>query len=106
MGGSAASADPNTLNRYAAQLAAALRSRLRYPETARAQGISGVATLRFTMQRSGRIVSATLVRSAGNTVLDQAALAAASPGTSLPPAPETIPQQQFTFSVPLRFSLR
>ncbi|KAB0265477.1 TonB family protein [Microvirga brassicacearum] len=105
-GGAAAAADPNVLNRYAAQLASALRQRLRYPESARLQGISGVATIRFTMQRSGRITGASLVRGTGHAVLDQAALATAAPGTSLPPAPNTIPQQQFTFSVPLRFNLR
>jgi protein TonB len=105
-GGGAASADPNAFNRYAAQLAAALRSRLRYPESARAQGLTGVATVRFTMQRSGQIVSAVVVRSAGLGILDQAALAAAAPGTSLPPAPDSVPQPQFTFEVPLRFNLR
>jgi protein TonB len=105
-GGAAASADPNVLNRYVAQLAAALRNRLRYPEAARAQGLEGVATIRFTMQRSGRIVSASLVRSTGNGALDQAALAAASPGSNLPAAPEAMPQQQLTVSVPLRFNLR
>jgi protein TonB len=105
-GGAAASANPNVLNSYVAQLAAALRNRLRYPEAARAQGLEGVATVRFTMQRSGRIVSASLVRSTGNPALDQAALAAASPGSSLPAAPEAMPQQQLTVSVPLRFNLR
>jgi periplasmic protein TonB len=105
-GGAAASADPNVLNRYVASLAAALRNRLRYPDVARTQGITGVATLRFTMDRSGRIVSSTLVRSAGHPTLDQAALATASPSSSLPPAPTSIPQQRFTISVPLRFNLR
>jgi protein TonB len=105
-GGAAAAADPNLLNRYAAQLASALKQRLRYPESARLQGISGVATIRFTMQRSGRITGASLVRGTGHAVLDQAAVATAAPGTSLPPAPDSIPQQQFTFSVPLRFNLR
>lgn len=104
-GGAAAAADPNALNRYAAQLAAALRGRLRYPDMARAQGITGVATVRFTMQRSGQIVSAIVVRSAGHGPLDQAALAAAAPGTSLPAAPASVPQQ-LTFVVPLRFNLR
>ncbi|PVE26037.1 hypothetical protein DC522_02040 [Microvirga sp. KLBC 81] len=105
-GGAAASADPNVINRYAARLAAALRSRLRYPDAARLQGVSGVATIRFTMQRSGRIVSASLVRSTGNNILDQAALATAVPGTALPSAPDALPQQQLTFTVPLRFNLR
>ncbi|MXQ11263.1 energy transducer TonB family protein [Microvirga makkahensis] len=106
MQGSAASADPNVLNRYVASLAASLRSRLRYPEQARSQGISGVATVRFSMDRSGRIIGATIARSAGHPMLDNAALAAARPGSSLPAAPAALPQQQFTFSVPLRFSLR
>lgn len=101
--GAAASADPTVLNRYAASLAASLRSRLRYPEQARSRGTSGIATVRFTMERSGRIINAALVRSAGDTLLDEAALAAARPGSSLPAAPETLPQQQFTFSVPLQF---
>ncbi|RDI58881.1 TonB family protein [Microvirga subterranea] len=105
-GGAAAAADPNAFNRYAAQLAAALRGRLRYPEAARSQGLTGVTTVRFTMQRSGRILSATVVRSAGHGLLDEAALAAAAPGNSLPAAPDAVPQQQLTFVVPLRFNLR
>jgi periplasmic protein TonB len=105
-GGAAASADPTVLNQYVASLTAALRNRLRYPDVARSQGIDGVATLRFTMDRSGRIIGSTLVRSAGHPALDQAALAAAGPGSSLPPAPAALPQQLFTISVPLRFNLR
>lgn len=106
MGGSAAAADPAVLNRYLARLALVLRGRLRYPDQARRAGVTGVATLRFTMNRSGRIISTSLLRSAGHPMLDQAALAAARPGTTLPAAPDSIPQQQFTFSVPLRFILR
>jgi len=104
MGGQAAAADPTARNRYLASLVASLRNRLRYPDVARSQGVTGVATVRFTMDRSGRIVSASLVRSAGHATLDQAALAAASPGSSLPPIPDFIPQS--TFTVPLRFNLR
>jgi len=105
-GGSAASADPNALNRYAALLASTLRGRLTYPREASNQGILGTAIVRFTMDRSGRITGASLVRSAGNPLLDQAALATARPGSSLPAAPDAVPQQQFTFSIPLRFDLR
>ncbi|EIM24830.1 TonB family protein [Microvirga lotononidis] len=104
MGGQAASADPTARNRYLTSLVASLRNRLRYPDVARSQGVTGIATVRFTMDRSGRIVGASLVRSAGHPALDQAALAAASPGSSLPPIPDFIPQS--TFTVPLRFNLR
>jgi protein TonB len=105
-GGAAAVADPNAFNRYAAQIAAALRTRLRYPDAARAQGMTGVATVRFTMHRSGQVVSASLVRGTGYAPLDQAALATAAAGTSLPAAPDAVPQRQLTFVVPLRFNLR
>ena len=105
-GGQAASADPNVLNRYKASIVSALRNRLRYPNIASSQGVTGIATIRFTMSRSGQIISASLVDSAGHPQLDQAALATARPGSSLPAAPDSIPQQQFTFSVPLRFNLR
>jgi protein TonB len=104
MSGQAASADPNARNRYLASLAATLRNRLRYPDVARSQGVSGVAQIRFTVDRSGRIVSSSLVRSTGHPALDQAALATASPGSSVPPVPDFIPQ--LTFTIPLRFNLR
>ncbi|WP_414472897.1 TonB family protein [Microvirga sp. M2] len=104
--GAAASADPNVLNRYIASVAASLRNRLRYPDRARSQSTTGIALVRFSMDRSGRILGAALVRSAGHPVLDEAALAAARPGSSLPAAPDALPQQQFTFTVPLRFHLR
>ncbi|MEZ0169148.1 TonB family protein [Microvirga sp. TS319] len=104
--GAAASADPNVLNHYVASVAASLRNRLRYPDRARSQSTTGIALVRFSMDRSGRILSAALVRSAGHPLLDEAALAAARPGSSLPAAPDALPQQQFTFTVPLRFNLR
>lgn len=105
-GGAGASGDPNVLNRYAAQLRAALRNRLRYPPGAQSAGIAGVATIRFTMHRSGRVISSSLVKSAGNAALDQAALATARAGSVLPAAPDALPQEQLTFSIPLQFNRR
>jgi protein TonB len=105
-GAAAASADPNAMSRYVAQVAAALKARLRYPDAARAAGVAGSATLRFTMHRSGRVLQASIARSAGHPALDQAALATATPGSSLPAAPDGVPQQQMTITVPLRFDMR
>ena len=101
-GGSAASADPNALSRYAAELAGALHARLRYPDGSN----GGTVVLRFTVQRSGRVLAASLARSAGDPALDAAALATARPGTQLPAAPEGVPQQQLTVSVPFQFNRR
>jgi protein TonB len=106
MSGSAASADPDAMRRYRATLYAAVKSRLRYPPTAERQGISGTADVRFTLDRSGQVISASLVRSSGNPLLDQAALATVRPGSSLPAAPASISQPQFTVTAPLRFNPR
>ncbi|NBJ11073.1 TonB family protein [Microvirga sp. SYSU G3D207] len=106
MEGAAAAADPSALNRYRAALYAAVRSRLRYPPSAESQGISGTAEIRFTLDRSGQVLNVSLVRSTGNPLLDQAALATARPGSSLPAAPASVPQQQFTVTAPLRFNPR
>lgn len=105
MPGITARADRAEMQSYTAELAAALRARMRYPGTARARRIEGVATVQFTIDSSGRILRSTLIGSAGNESLDQAALATVRPGTSLP-APPRSHQGSMTVTVPLRFSIR
>lgn len=106
MSASAASGDPSVRSRFNAQIMAALRARMRYPSSAQTQGHSGVATVLFTMARSGEILRASIVQSAGQAMLDEAALAATRPGSFLRAAPEGLPDRQFTFRAPLRFDLR
>jgi protein TonB len=77
---------------------------LSYPAAARGQGAEGTAVVRFTVMASGRVVSASLVRSAGHPALDAAALGAAR-GT-MPPAPAGMTQSQVTVTAPLRFDMR
>lgn len=104
MGGAAASADPAESARYLASLRATLRSRMRIPNALRSQGFNGSVSVLFTIDSSGRITSSSLVRSSGHPVADQAALAAARPGSSVPPAPASVPQR--TFNLPLVISIR
>ncbi len=104
MGGVAASADPAARSRYFASLRAALRNRLRVPNALRSQDFSGTATVRFTISASGQITSSSLVRSSGNPAADQAALAAANPGSSVPLAPDSVSER--TFTIPLGINIR
>jgi protein TonB len=104
MSGAAASADPVARSRYFSELRAALRSRLRIPDTLRSRDFSGIATVRFTINPSGQIISSSLVRSSGNPAADQAALAAARPGSPLPSAPNVVPER--TFTIPLGINIR
>ncbi len=103
MGGAAASADPNVLNSYKASLRSALQRRLRLNGT-RIQGATGSARVRFTLDRSGRIVSSSLVSSSGNPAIDQAVLATVNPGSSLPAVPASI--SEFSYNIPLGFTSR
>ncbi|MBF9195826.1 TonB family protein [Microvirga terrestris] len=104
MGGSAASADPGARSRYFASLRAALRSRFRVPEILRSQGFNGSAEIVFTIDSSGQIISSFIGRSSGNPAADQAALAAARPGSSVPPAPDPVPERRF--NIPLAINIR
>jgi len=103
-GGAAASADPNIRIQYFARLRAALQSRLRFPSTMQNQGIGGVVRIRFTLDDSGRIVSSSLASSSGHPALDEAALATARPGSSVPAAPSSVSERSYT--IPLRFNAR
>ncbi len=56
-----------------------------YPEIARAQNAEGTAVVLVTVGPKGNVISQRLEKSAGHPSLDQAALAAASHSTFLPP---------------------
>jgi periplasmic protein TonB len=75
-----------------------------YPELARRRGQQGSVGLRFTADRSGRVLSVSLVRSAGSDTLDSAAEAMVRNAT-LPPFPATMTQQTATVTVAIRYAL-
>lgn len=53
-----------------------MKLNLRYPESAKANGIQGRCLLQFTVDEHGKIVSPRLLRSSGNQLLDDEALRA------------------------------
>lgn len=71
----------------------------------RPQGDTGSASVRFSIDRGGRLLSASLAGSAGNASLDQEAVALVR-RASLPPAPADVPGATFTFTIPIRFTIR
>ncbi|PNG25582.1 energy transducer TonB family protein [Methylocella silvestris] len=94
-GGSAMSA-----SNWRGLVSAALNRNKRYP--AGAQGASGAATIAFTIDRSGRLASARLVRSSGSAALDQEAVAIAHRSSPFPPPPAEM-GGAVTLSVPINF---
>jgi protein TonB len=65
---------------------------------------AGVATVAFTIDRSGRVLSARLVRSAGDSALDTEAASLPRRASPVPAPPPNIGGGSITLAVPIRFS--
>jgi protein TonB len=73
-----------------------------YPEAARSHGDSGTASVSFTVDGSGRVVSVRLKASSGSSILDQEALATVRRASPWPAPPSGA---SVTVNVPIRYSL-
>lgn len=71
-----------------------------------ANGSQGVAAIAFTIDRSGRVLSAGVVRSSGDAALDREALALARRASPVPAPPIGQGGGTLTISVPIRFDRR
>lgn len=86
-------------------LSAWLQRNRRYPEAARRRNEQGTVVVRFTVGRSGQVLSVSLVQGSGSDTLDEAAQAVLR-GATLPPFPADMPQAQQTLTVPIRYRLQ
>ncbi|RVA40471.1 energy transducer TonB, partial [Mesorhizobium sp. M7A.F.Ca.US.001.01.1.1] len=74
------------------------------PSSAKARGVEGRPYVAFTVDSSGRVLSARLSRSSGNADLDRAALAVLQGATVPAPPPEL--GSRLSRTAPFVFSLR
>jgi protein TonB len=74
-----------------------------YPDVARAREEQGTATVRFTIDRSGHVLSASLVRGSGSQSLDEEAVALVRRADPLPPVPAELAGSTLTLTVPVVF---
>ncbi len=84
-------------------LLAHLERRKRYPAEARAQRREGVAYVRFTMDREGRVLSAKMERGSGHGALDREALALLHRAQPLPKPPAEVVGDPVSLVVPVEF---
>ena len=94
------------MSSYQAQVLAHLQRFRTYPEAARSRGITGVATVRFALGRNGQVLSVSLVRGSGASILDEAALAMVRRASPFPPFPAGLSRARMDFAAPMRFDLR
>jgi periplasmic protein TonB len=90
---------------YRALLSAWLEGHKRYPDAARQRGEEGRAVLRFSVDRSGRVLDFAVTSSSGYPDLDQS-VEEMMRGATLPPFPVGMAQPRMEVSVTIRFSLR
>jgi protein TonB len=88
------------------QIAIALQRHKRYPTAAQTRGETGTATVAFTIDKQGRVVSTHIVHSSHHAALDAETLATVHRTAPFPPPPANLPGQTFDFVVPIQFNIR
>jgi protein TonB len=86
---------------WQSQLMAHLESRKRYPQGARSRGERGIVYVRFTIDASGNVQSASLDRSSGFSELDEEVLSLVRRASPVPAPPAGAHR---TIVAPVRFS--
>jgi periplasmic protein TonB len=90
---------------WVAAVSAWLAAHRTYPELARERGDEGNVSVRFTVDRSGRVMEAAIVGSSGSALLDEAALEMLR-HAAFAAFPADMTQAQVTITTSLRYSLR
>jgi protein TonB len=78
----------------------------RYPNAARSRGEQGTATVAFTIDREGRLLSSRIVQSSGSSLLDEETLAMLGRAQPMPKPPITAPDSALSLAIPVRFDIR
>jgi protein TonB len=100
----AASAKRGNSPKWDSQLRAWIRRHTDYPRAAKARRAEGSPSVTFTVDASGRVLSARLARSSGDPDLDSAALSTLQ-GASVPEPPPEL-GSRITRTAPFTFALR
>lgn len=77
----------------------------RYPALAQYRRQQGVTYVRFTMDRSGRVLAARIEKTSGHDLLDQETLALIQRAQPLPKPPAEVPGDRLELVVPIEFFL-
>jgi protein TonB len=102
----ASSRNSDAVPNWKSQLVARLERYKRYPSEAQSRGEHGVAQLAFSVDRSGGVHNARIVRSSGSSILDRETLTLAERSQPLPPPPPEITGSQIPIVVPIRYNAR
>jgi periplasmic protein TonB len=97
---------PRAIARWESVLAAHLERFKHYPDKARARGDQGTATVAFTIDHDGRLVTSRIVQSSGSEMLDEETLAMLVRAQPLPKPPDNVLDSELSFIVPVKFNIK
>ena len=98
--------NPGAKQDFKALVLAWIEKHKRYPESARRRGIEGKPMVRFRLDRSGRVLEASMARATGRRDLDEAAVRTIERADPFPAFPPELTDQTMEFTVPIDFSMR
>jgi TonB family protein len=99
----AAAPPSNGIPIYGSEMHNILEQNQNVPQALAQLGISGTAVVQITVAPDGHVISAKLVRSGGNSLIDQTALDHAMHAT-FPPFGADMPSSSLTFNVPVNIT--
>lgn len=91
---------------YAVRLNAHFRKFKHYPMLAKKRRLTGTVLIRITLERSGNVLDATILKSSGSAILDDAALASAREASPAPAFPNALNAQTKILEIPYSYSLK
>ncbi len=69
-------------------------------------GVKGDVSVRFTLDRTGNVTDAQVVRSSGSSSLDEEALAVLQRASPLPAPPDQVAGATFDLVLPIQFRIK
>ncbi|MEO0464895.1 MAG: TonB family protein, partial [Pseudomonadota bacterium] len=86
---------------YLTAVRRAVERKKRFPKRAKRRGTEGTAKVRVTLDASGKLVAAMMVSSSGESILDEAAMAAVKRVSSFPDIPKEMGKSQVNVTLPI-----
>ena len=97
--------DYETSDNYMEMIRLRIERFKKYPQLAKARHVEGMATLRFTITREGKLKGLELIKSTRHKILDRAALGAVRDAAPFPPPPDRISRGDLTLELAIVFEL-
>lgn len=96
---------PDDVKRYIATLMRQLNRHKTYPPALKKAKTEGRVVLRFTLDKSGRLMASAVQQSSGHAELDRAAMEMLARASPLPAIPDFMARDELALAIPVEYSL-